>query len=51
MKPTRSGREDNHRRRPLPWPRRVEIKALLFAGCLILYCIYYLFGNYLFGNI
>ncbi len=51
MKPTRSRDEDNRRRHPVPWPRSVEIKALLVAGCAILYFIYYLFGNYLFGNI
>ena len=45
MKPTGSGREDNHRRRPLPWPRSVEIMALLVAGCVILWYFYYLLGD------
>ncbi len=46
MKPIKSGREDNHKRRPLPWSRSVEIKALLVVGCLILYYFYYLFGDF-----
>ncbi len=43
MTPTRSRDEENRRRHPVPWPRRVEIKALLFAGCVILLYIYFVF--------
>ena len=43
MKPSRSRDEDNWRRHPVPWPRRVEIKALLFAGFIILWGIFIVF--------
>ena len=46
MKPARSRDEDNRRRHPVPWPRSVEIKALLVAGCVILWYFYYLFGSF-----
>ena len=45
MKPTRSRDEDNRRRHPVPWPRHVEIAALLAVAFAFPVCFYLLFGG------
>ena len=45
MKPTRSRDEDNRRRHPVPWPRSVEIKAVLVVALAFLAGFYYLSGG------
>ena len=45
MKPTRSRDDDNHRRRPPPWPLHVEIAALLAVAFAFPVCFYLLFGG------
>lgn len=45
MKPTGSGGQDKRRRRPIPWPLRVEITAVLVVASALLACFYLLFGG------
>ncbi len=45
MKRPGSSERDGRRRRPIPWPRHVEISALLAAGFAVLAVLYMLFGG------
>ena len=45
MKPSGNGGQDDRRRRPIPWPRHVEIAAVLTAASALLACFYLVFGG------
>ena len=45
MKPTGNGGQDKRTRRPIPWPRHVEIAAVLTVASVLVACFYLLFGG------
>ncbi len=45
MKPTRNGAQDNRKRRPIPWPRHVEIAAVFAVAFAFLAFFYVFFGS------
>ena len=45
MKPTGNGDQDDRRRRPIPWPRHVEIAAVLAVAFALVAGFYLIFGG------